>query len=127
MIDVSQALEYCVWEKPVAGMRATLRDVAARAGVSLLTASRVVRGDHSRPVEAATEERIRGAVRELRYRPNLAARSLARGEVGPGSHAREVGVVLGTTSYRFSNPFFSRVIEGIDAKILADRLHLRFV
>src|SRR5205085_8845725 len=80
-----------------------------------------------RPVEAATEERIRAAVHELRYRPNLAARSLARGEVGPGSHAREVGVVLGTTSYKFSDPFFSRVIEGIDAEILANRLHLRFV
>jgi LacI family transcriptional regulator len=111
----------------MAGTRATLRDVAARAGVSISTASRVVRGDRSRPVEAATEERIRAAVRELRYRPNLAARSLARGEVGPGSQTREVGVVLGTTSYKFSDPFFSRVIEGIDAEILANRLHLRFV
>jgi DNA-binding LacI/PurR family transcriptional regulator len=111
----------------VAGTRATLKDVAARAGVSISTASRVVHGDRSRPVEAGTEERIRAAVRELRYRPNLAARSRARGEVGSGSHAREVGVVLGTTSYKFSDPFFSRVIEGIDVEILANRLHLRFV
>jgi DNA-binding LacI/PurR family transcriptional regulator len=86
-----------------------------------------VRGDRSRPVESATEERIRAAVRELRYRPNLAARALARGDVGADRQAREVGVVLGTTSYKFSDPFFSRVIEGIDAEILANRLHLRFV
>lgn len=108
-------------------LRTTLKDVALRAGVSVSTASRVVRGDRSRPVEAATEERIRAAIRELGYRPNLVARALANGAVGPITQAREIGIVLGTTRYKFSDPFFSRVIEGIDAEILANRRHIRFV
>jgi len=107
--------------------RAQLKDVATRAGVSISTVSRVVRGDRSRPVEAATEERIRAAVRELGYRPNLAARSLARGEVASTNRTREIGVVLGTTTYKYSDPFFSRVIDGIDAEILGARRHLCFI
>jgi DNA-binding LacI/PurR family transcriptional regulator len=107
--------------------RITLREVATRAGVSISTVSRVLRGDRSRPVEVGTEERIRTAARDLGYRPNLAAQSLARGEGGSGNAARQIGVVLGTTSYKFSDPFFSRVVEGIHAEILANRRHLRFV
>jgi DNA-binding LacI/PurR family transcriptional regulator len=107
--------------------RTTLKDIAARAGVSVSTVSRVLRGDQSRPVEPATEERIRLAARELDYRPNLLARSLAQKESMLISHRREVGVVLGRTSYKYSDPFFSRVIEGIDAEILARGLRLRFV
>jgi LacI family transcriptional regulator len=107
--------------------RVTLKDIAQRAGVSISTASRVVRGDRSRPVDTTTEERILDAVRALDYRPNLVARALVSGTGGPISPAREVGIVLGTTSYKFSDPFFSRVIDGIDAEILANRRHLRFV
>lgn len=105
----------------------TLKDIARRAGVSVSTVSRVVRGDRSRPVEAATEERILAAAHELGYRPNLVARALVSGTSGPINPTREIGVVLGTTSYKFSDPFFSRVIEGIDAEILTNHRHLRFV
>ena len=105
----------------------TLKDVAARAGVSISTVSRVVRGDRSRPVEAGTEARIWEAAHALEYRPNLTARALARGEGAAPDGGREIGVVLGTTRYKFSDPFFSRVIEGIAAEILAARRHLRFV
>jgi len=114
-------------ERSMTVRRARLKDVATRAGVSVSTASRVVRGDRSRPVEATTEERIHVAVRELGYRPNLAARSLARGEVASTNRTREIGVVLGTTTYKYSDPFFSRVIEGIDAEILSARRHLCFI
>ena len=107
--------------------QATLKDVAARAHVSISTVSRVVRGDRSRPVEAGTEARIWQAVREVDYRPNLAARALARGDRRAAGVRREIGVVLGTTNYKFSDPFFSRVIEGIDAEIMARRCHLRFL
>ncbi len=105
----------------------TLKDVAARTGVSISTVSRVLRGDLSRPVEARTVERIRSVARELNYQPNLAARSLARQEIVLLSHRREIGVILGLKSYKFSDPFFSRVIEGIDAEILANGRRLRFV
>ena len=53
----------------------TLDDVAARVGVSGKTVSRVVNGDAH--VSPETRKRVEEAVRDLGYRPNLAARSLA--------------------------------------------------
>jgi len=54
--------------------RVTLKDVAAQAGVTYQTVSKVING-HAR-VLPATEERIRTASRELGYKPNHTARSL---------------------------------------------------
>ncbi len=54
-----------------------LKDVAARAAVSVKTVSNVVNGHpHVKPV---TRERVQRAIDELNYRPNLAARNLRQG------------------------------------------------
>lgn len=60
---------------------ATLKDVAARAGVSLSTASIIAngRGDE-RKISPATQERVREAMRALGYAPNAAARRLRSGD-----------------------------------------------
>lgn len=55
-------------------MPASLRDVAARAGVSVKTVSNVVNGYLH--VSAATRDRVQRALDELNYRPNLSARNL---------------------------------------------------
>lgn len=56
--------------------KATIVDVAKLAGVSIKTVSRVVnREPHVRP---PTKERVEHAIAELDYRPDLAARDLAR-------------------------------------------------
>ena len=53
----------------------TIRDVAAEAGVSLQTVSRVINdGPNVRP---AIEERVRKAIEKLGYVPSLAARKMA--------------------------------------------------
>lgn len=54
--------------------RITIRDVAKRAGVSVSTVSRYMNGMSN--VGAATSRKIAQAMRELRYKPNIAARSL---------------------------------------------------
>ena len=55
--------------------RATIDDVARRAGVSIKTVSRVTNGEPH--VRAATRSRVRKAIDELKYRPNPYAQSLA--------------------------------------------------
>ena len=55
--------------------RPTIREVAARAGVSHQTVSRVINGD--RRVVAPTRDRVLAAIRELDYVPNGIARSLS--------------------------------------------------
>jgi len=52
----------------------TIKEVAARAGVSYQTVSKVL--NHQAQVSKATEKRILDAVRELGYRPNQIARNM---------------------------------------------------
>lgn len=60
--------------------RVTIRDVAAHAGVSHQTVSRVING-HER-VTAETRARVEEAIAALDYQPNAIARSMARGRTG---------------------------------------------
>ena len=59
---------------------ATLRDVAALAGVSVKTVSNVVNGYAF--VRPDTRDRVNAAIAELGYQPNLAARNLRAGRTG---------------------------------------------
>jgi LacI family repressor for deo operon, udp, cdd, tsx, nupC, and nupG len=62
---------------PGAGRPARIKDVAARAGVSLKTVTNVV---HERPyVKQETRERVLAAIAELDYRPSRAGRQLQSG------------------------------------------------
>jgi len=56
-------------------MKATITDVAKRAGVSMKTVSRVLNNEPN--VAEKTRERVKAIAAELRYSPNLAARGLA--------------------------------------------------
>jgi len=55
----------------------TIYDVAARAGVSIATVSRVVNGHRS--IRPDTQERVLRVIRELGFVPNSAARGLSSG------------------------------------------------
>lgn len=61
-------------------MGVSLKDVAARAGVSFKTVSNVVNGNAV--VAPATKARVEAAIAELRYRPNMSARNLRGGRTG---------------------------------------------
>ncbi|MFE0172168.1 LacI family DNA-binding transcriptional regulator [Streptomyces sp. NPDC059002] len=93
------------------GGQPTLRDVAERAGVSAMTASRVLRDDPQ--VLPATRERVRAAAAELGYRPNEVARSLRLG--------RGTGLV-GLVVTNLANPFYSRLALGVDSVVARDGL-----
>ena len=56
-------------------MKATINDVAKKAGVSIKTVSRVINNEPS--VRTATREKVTQAVKSLNYQPNFAARNLA--------------------------------------------------
>ncbi len=55
---------------------ATIKDVAERAGVSAMTVSRVL--NEAARVRPETRERVKAAIADLNYTPNLSARSLAK-------------------------------------------------
>ncbi len=93
-------------------MKATIRDVARKAGVSVATVSRVI--NDSGPVSPDTRARIRETARELRYTPNSAARSLSVKR----SHT------LGALLPDLYGEFFSEVIRGIDETAQQHHHHL---
>jgi alanine racemase len=85
-------------------MMVTLEDVAALAGVSRATVSRVVNGDTN--VKGQTREKVEKAVAQLGYTPNPAARALA------SSHSNTLGLV--TTSYR--GGFFGALMDFVQTE-----------
>lgn len=64
------------------GSRPTQHDIARAAGVSTAVVSLVINGRANGKVKisSATQERVRQAIRDLGYVPNLAARQLAGGQ-----------------------------------------------
>ncbi|MGW0776499.1 LacI family DNA-binding transcriptional regulator [Streptomyces sp. NPDC002835] len=95
-----------------AGSRPTLEAVAARAGVSRATASRVVNGGAG--VRAPLVDKVRQAVEELGYVPNHAARTLVTRRNGA------VAVVIAEPEMRiFSDPFFEQQVRGISRELTA--------
>jgi DNA-binding LacI/PurR family transcriptional regulator len=92
--------------------RPTLEAVAARAGVSRATASRVVNG--SEGVRAPLVERVRRAVDELGYVPNQAARTLVT------RRNDAIAVVVAEPETRFfTDPFFAQQVRGISRELTA--------
>ena len=88
----------------------TIEEVAAAAGVSRSTVSRVVNG--STAVSPAALEAVQRAIAELNYVPNRAARSLASRQ----THAIALVVPEDTTRF-FGDPFFAAIVSGINARI----------
>jgi DNA-binding LacI/PurR family transcriptional regulator len=92
--------------------RPTLEAVAARAGVSRATVSRVVNGGDG--VREALVARVRRAVEELGYVPNQAARSLVT------RRHDAVAVVIAEPETRvFADPFFALQLRGISKELTA--------
>ena len=85
----------------------TVRDVAALAGVSLTTVSNVL----NRPDRVATDtlDRVRGAIDELGYIRNDAARALRLGK------SKAVGLVISEST----SPFYADVIRAADTTLAA--------
>ncbi|MDN4471813.1 LacI family DNA-binding transcriptional regulator [Demequina zhanjiangensis] len=88
----------------------TLEMVAARAGVSRATVSRVVNG--SDKVNPSSIEAVRQAIAELGYVPNRAARSLASAQ----SHAIALVVPEDITRF-FGDVFFASIVAGLNDRL----------
>ncbi len=84
--------------------RATLRDVAERAGVHPSLVSRVVNDDPKAFASKETRQRIVEAVRELGYRPHFAARGLRM------SRSLTIGLLVPD----LSNPMYPSIVRGVE-------------
>ncbi|WP_299258026.1 LacI family DNA-binding transcriptional regulator [uncultured Kushneria sp.] len=83
----------------------TIREVAAHAGVSPATVSRVMKGEV--PVSADTRARVEVAISAMGYAPNAFARSLA------SNRLEGVGLVIS----HLAGPFMGRVMMTLEATL----------
>lgn len=80
----------------------TLSDVALKAGVSMMTVSRVI--NNKGKVKPQTREHVLKIAAEVGYRPNYIARSLAT------KRSTTIGLVVPD----ITNPFFSEIAKGVE-------------
>lgn len=83
--------------------RATITDVAKKAGVSVATVSRFF-ADSGYPVSKQAGSRIQSAARQLDYTPNVVGRMLKT------NTSKDIGVIIPT----IRNPFYPEVLLGIE-------------
>lgn len=84
-------------------MATNIRDVAKAAGVSVATVSKVLNGYTT--VNQQTKERVLQVVKETRFTPNSAARSLV------GRRSMTIGMFLTTG---LAHPFFAHILSGME-------------
>lgn len=82
-------------------MAVRLKDIARDLGVSVVTVSKVLR-NHT-DISEETRERVLKRMKELNYRPNLAARALVTGR----------SCTMGLVVPDLVHPFFSHVAKGV--------------
>ncbi len=105
-------------------MPASLRDVARSAGVSVATASRALNGSGGRSVSPEAQALVRNAVERLQYRPPAAPARQSRGPSGATRRTNSIGLLQRAT-YRYTDPFWSPVLEGVTKEILRQGYHVR--
>jgi len=95
----------------------TIKEVAAVAGVSKSTVSRVL--NDTPGVSPTARERVRSAIERTGYQPNRAARSLVTRATG------SIGLVVSEPHARmFSDPFFASVVRGATEVVRPLGIHL---
>lgn len=93
--------------------RATIKDVAERAGTSVATVSRVL-GDSGYGVSPQLRKKVLEAAEEYSYVPSAAARNLR------GGQSRDIGLVIPN----ITNPFYMQTIQGISAVCYDQGYHI---
>ena len=84
-------------------MPVRLKDIARELGVSVVTVSKVLRNQGN--ISAATRQRVSKRMRELHYRPNLAARALITGRT------HTIGLIVPDLLH----PFFAQVAKALQS------------
>lgn len=84
-------------------MKITIVDVATKAGVSKTTVSRILNGNYDYATEE-TVSRVLKVIEELDYRPNSLAKGLKQVKT------KVIGIILSN----LLNPFWVRVLEGVE-------------
>lgn len=103
----------------------TIKEIAALAGVSASTVSRVINYPGSKAASKEVENRIWELIRENGYVPNSLARNLKIHGAGSTAIPRTIGCILARTPV--SDPFFSKITRGIEKEALRNGYTVKYI
>lgn len=95
----------------------TLKEIAAEAGVSISTVSRVINQNDSHAASKEVQDRIWEIVRRTGYTPNTAARNLQKGisqAADKKRSSRSIACLFARTPEALTDSFFSRLARSIE-------------
>jgi LacI family transcriptional regulator len=89
--------------------KTTMKDIAAEAGVSITTVSKIL-NNMDMHISDATKERVLGLVQQYHYVPNEIAKGLRR----------ESSNMIGVITYDIADPYVSKIVIGIESTCKAN-------
>ena len=103
----------------------TIREVAAHAGVSIATVSRVVNNDTTYKMTDETRDRVWKAIVELNYKaPASRRRSVPEEEI---PSVRKVGCVMKLRGGKYSDPYYLSLLTGMENYLASHHAKVAFV
>ncbi|MBO7729036.1 MAG: LacI family DNA-binding transcriptional regulator, partial [Oscillospiraceae bacterium] len=103
----------------------TIRDVAAHAGVSIATVSRVMNNDTTYKITEETRDRVWKAIVELNYKAAASRRKAASAEARPS--VKKVGCVIKLRGGKYSDPYYLSLLSGMENYLLSHHVEVSFV
>lgn len=98
----------------------TLREVAARAGVSVSTVSRIINSPDDNFARKSVRDRVWKVIRETGYVPNQSARALKKSRTGSAAERpSDITCIFGRSKTKNENPFFEQVARAIEQQALS--------
>jgi len=105
--DILLSVTVTYYKKECKGM-VTIKDVAKKAKVSVMTVSRAI--NNHPDIKQETKLRVLKIAKEMGYRPNFFARNIKRENTG------NIGFIVSEQYYTNSEPFYSKVFKGASLK-----------
>ena len=103
----------------------TIREVAALAGVSISTVSRVMNNDETYKITDETRDRVWKAIVDLDYKAP-ASRRKAEPSESPAAH-RRIGCVIKLRGAKYSDPYYLSLLSGMETYLNANHAEVCFV
>lgn len=103
----------------------TLKDIAAEAGVSISTVSRVINNTDTKAASPQVRERIWEIVQRTGYIPNHSAQTLKLGHCKPPVTSRSLSCLYARTPNAPDNPFFQTIAKSAEVEAYRQNFFLK--